>query len=121
MLLRGVYADNPHHNNRSHLDRGVADDAIWQRCWRRLAMQSDSLYTTPYGAVGSHFTDIMSAEWWGVLGSSWNSKRPLVFVHVVLKKTLVVCRAKDIRARITRRMDLWEMGIHAGLVGDAEA
>ena len=26
-----------------------------------------------------------------------------------------------IRARITRRMDLWERGQHAGLVGDAEA
>ena len=30
-------------------------------------------------------------------------------------------RAREIRARITRRMDLWERGQHAGLVGDAEA
>ena len=34
---------------------------------------------------------------------------------------LGVCRAKDIRSRITRRMDLWERCIHSGLVGDAEA
>ena len=31
-----------------------------------------------------------------------------------------VRRAKEIRARITRRMELWERGLHAGLVGDAE-
>ena len=29
--------------------------------------------------------------------------------------------AREIRVRITRRMDLWEMGQHAGLVKDAEA
>ena len=29
--------------------------------------------------------------------------------------------AKEIRARITSWMDLWERGLHAGLVGDAEA
>ena len=34
---------------------------------------------------------------------------------------LGVRRAREIRARITRHMDLWERGQHAGLVGDAEA
>ena len=57
----------------------------------------------------------------GVISRSWNSKRPLVFVQVVLTKTLGVRRAQEIRARITRCMDLWERGQHAGLVGDAEA
>ena len=36
-------------------------------------------------------------------------------------KYVGVCRAQEIRARITRRMDLWERLQHAGLVGDAEA
>ena len=40
LLLREIYRDFPHHNDGSHLDRGVANDAIWQRCWRRLAAQS---------------------------------------------------------------------------------
>ena len=31
----------------------------------------------------------------------------LVFANVVLTKTLGVRQAKEIRARITRRMDLW--------------
>ena len=30
-------------------------------------------------------------------------------------------RAKEIRAEVTRQMDLWERGLHTGLVGDAEA
>ena len=54
----------------------------------------------------------------GVLGRSWKSKRPLVFVHVVL--TFGICRARDIRALITRWVDLWERGLHAGMLGDAE-
>ena len=36
-------------------------------------------------------------------------------------KTLGVCRTQEIRARITRRIDHWERGQHARLVGDAEA
>ena len=63
---------------------------------------------------------ILSAEWRGVLGMSWNSERPLVFSHFVLTKTLGVRRARDIRAHISRRMGLWERGIHAGLVGEAK-
>ena len=65
--------------------------------------------------------EILAAECRGVLSRSWNSERPLVFAHVVLTKTLGVRRAREIRAWITRRMDLWERGQHAGLVGDAEA
>ena len=71
--------------------------------------------------MGRRFTAILSAEWRGVLSRSWNSERPLVFTHIVLTKTLGVRQAREIRARITRRMDLWERGQHAGLVGDAEA
>ena len=48
-------------------------------------------------------------------------QRPLVFAHVVLTKTLGICQAREIRTRITRRMDLWERGQHSGLVGDTEA
>ena len=100
---------------------GIADDAAWQRRWRRLAAQSASWYSTPSGAVGCHFTAILAAEWRGVISRSWNSERPLVFAHVVLTKTLGICRDREIRARITRRMDLWERGQNAGLVGDAKA
>ena len=36
-------------------------------------------------------------------------------------KKLGVHRARDIQARITRRIDLWERGLHVGLVGYTEA
>ena len=56
-----------------------------------------------------------------MINGSCNSERPLVFAHIVLTKTLGIHWAREIRARITGRMDLWERGQHAGLVGDAEA
>ena len=62
----------------------------------------------------------MAAEWQGILSRNWNSERPLIFAHVVLTKSLGVRRSQEIRAKITRRMDLWERGQHAGLVGDAK-
>ena len=120
LLLRVVYGDFPHHNDGSHLDGGVADDAIWKRRWHRLAAQLASWYAMPSGAVGRHFTEILAAEWWGVLGRSLNSERSIVFAQVVLMKALGVRRAKEIQYRITWRMDLWERGLHAGLVGYAK-
>ena len=121
MLLQGVYGDFLYKKNRTHLDGGIADDAARQRRWLRLAAQSTSWYATPSGAVGRRFTEILAAKCRGAISRSWNSDRPLVFAHVVLTKTLGVRRAREIWARITRRMDLWESGQHAGLVGDAEA
>ena len=120
-LLKGVYGDFPHQNDGSHLDGGIADDAVWQRHWHQLAAQSTSWYATPSGAAGRQFTAILAVEWRGVLSRSWNSDIPLVFAHIFLTKTLGARRAQEIRARITRRMDLWERGLHADLVGDAKA
>ena len=37
----------------------------------------------------------------------YNSFIPLVFSHFILMKKLGVCRAREMRARIYRRMDLW--------------
>ena len=56
-----------------------------------------------------------------MINQRWNSDRLLVFIHVVLTKTLCTRKARNIRARIDRRLDLWKRGIHAGLVGDALA
>ena len=93
LLLQRVYRDFPDHNDGSHLDGGIADDAAWKSRWRRLSAQSASWYATPSGALGRRFTEILAAEWRGILARSWNSERPLVFAHVVLTKTLGVRRA----------------------------
>ena len=121
LLLQGVYGDFPHHSDESQLDRGVADEAIWQRHWHLLDTQSASWYSTAKVEVGRRFMAILFEEWKEVLDHSWDFNRPLFFTHVVLTKTLSVLRAREIRVQITRRMDLWERGLHAGLVGDDEA
>ena len=36
-------------------------------------------------------------------------------------KNLGTCQAEEIRAGISKRIYLWETGIHAGFVGDTEA
>ena len=120
-MLQGVYGDYPHHNDGSHLDGGFTDDAIWQRCWHRLATQFSSWYATSSGTVWRRFMAILAAEWHGVLRWNWNSERTLIFSHVVLTKTLGVRRAREIQAWITRQMDLWDRVLYARLVGDAEA
>ena len=71
--------------------------------------------------MGRRFTAILAAEWQEVLNRSWNYERPLVFAHIVITKMLGVRRAQDIWAWITWRMDLWYRGLHAVLVGYAEA
>ena len=106
LVLLGFYGDFLHHNDRAHLDGGIADDNVCQRRWRRLTAQSVSWYATPSGAAGSRFTEILVAEWRGLISRSWNSERPLVFAHVILIKTLGVRRAQGIQARITMRMYL---------------
>ena len=116
ILLRGVYGGYPHHNDGSHMDGGITDNAIWQRCWRRLAAQLDSWYSTPSGAVGHRFTAILAAKCRGVLRRNLNFERPCVFAHTVLIKMIGVRRTREIQARITIRMDLCERVLHAGLV-----
>ena len=56
-----------------------------------------------------------------MLDWKWKSKIPLVFSHVVLTKNLGARKAREIRARINRRPDRYERGIHTDLVGDALA
>ena len=80
-------------------------------------MPSAICHSAPPGKVGRRFTAVMDAEWQGMLNWKWNSKRPLIFAHVVLTKTLGTRKARDIRANIDRRLDLWNRWIHTSLVG----
>ena len=95
------------------------DNAIWKRCWLRLAVKLSIWYAMPSGLAGARFTAILAAEWRGLLRRTWNSEMTLVFAHIFLIKTLGVRRAREIRSRITRRINLWDICLHAGLVGDA--
>ena len=63
LLLRKVYGYFPHHNDGTYLTGGVPDNATWKFCWRQLAAQSASWYSTPPGKVGRRFTAVRAAEW----------------------------------------------------------
>ena len=108
-----------HHNDGMHLAGGVLNDAVWKINFRRLAAQSASWYYTPPEEVERQFTAVLAAEWRGLLNWNWNSEINLVFANVVLTKTLDARKAREIWARIDRRLDLWEKKIYAGLVGYA--
>ena len=120
-MLVGVYGDHIHYNDRTHLDGGVADAALWKRLWKKLSAQLASWYATPPGIVGRRFTVLLSAYLQGVHGISWKSKRPLIFTHVILTKTSGASKAKEICTMISRWLELWEEGQYAGLIGDTKA
>ena len=111
LKLRSVYGDCVHHNNGTHLTGGIADDALWQTRWRRISNLSPRFYDAPKGKAGRRFVILLTEELRGARERSWNSERPMVFIGTVLAKTPGVKKAKDIRARLLRRMDHWTNGI----------
>ena len=86
LLLWEVHGDFPRHNDGTHLTGGFTNDAVWKSCWRRIAAQSASWYSTHPGKVGRRFTDAMDVEWWGILDQKWIYNIPLVLVHCGLDK-----------------------------------
>ena len=119
-LLDSVFGDHVHDNDGSHLDGGIATDSLWQKRWTRIRQLSTTRYIVLKGAVGRRFLTILVDEFRGARDRQWNSERPLVFASVILQKTPGVRRAKDIRSRLTKRMDLWDKGCHIALVDDTE-
>ena len=75
----------------------------------------------PQGRWGADLLQswLWSGEWYSI--RKLNSKRPLVFDHVVFTKTLGAYKARNIQARINRRLDFLERGIHTNLMGGALA
>ena len=106
LLLREVYGNFPHQKDGTHLARGFPYNIMWKSCWRRLAAQSASWYSTHPGKVGRWFTTVLAEKWRRVLNQKYNSKRPLVFAHVVLTKTLGAHKNRYIQSRINHQLDL---------------
>ena len=90
-LLVEVCGDHLHHNDRVHLYRGLFDDVLCQRFWCQLVSQSDSCHTTPLGEI------------------------------FVLTNILCAYHAREIWARIGRRLYHWGRGHHMELIVDMEA
>lgn len=75
----------------------------------------------PSGKVGKGFLAALTAEFRGVRERKWNSERPLMIVATILQSTPGVRQAKDIRLRISQRLDLCSQGHYQALVDDTEA
>jgi hypothetical protein len=119
-LLDSVYGDHVHANDGTHMKGGFQDDGVWQQYWKRMVQITPRRYMVPKGKVGQRFLTILTNEFRSVRMRLSNSEKPLVFVAVILEKAPGVKSAKDIRARLTTRMDLWLQGSHKALVTDTE-
>ena len=51
----------------------------------------------------------------------WNSNRPLVFEYTVLTKMLGIHYEWEIWERINQHMELWDKGLHKGLMRNLES
>ena len=75
-----VYGDRVHQNDGCQMNRGIADDDVWQMRWRLLVIQPGLRYRAPQGAVGRRFIKFLMEEFRGVRERLWNVERPMVFM-----------------------------------------
>ena len=119
--LIAVYGDIVHRNDGRHLHGGVADDEAMCALYDRLVAHTRPLYDAPKGKVGARFVGVLAKELRAVRQRTSNSERPMMLAAAVLRRDHNSTRAKDIRRRIDRRLDLWEEGKVEALVEDAIA
>jgi hypothetical protein len=117
-MMDGAYGDHVHQNPGKHLNGGIADDPVWQDYWRRLVVFRSTNYDVPKGKVGKRFLTLLTGELNGIRKRQWNAERFLIFQNVILQRERTVKRSRDIRQRLSRRMDAWELGKFQMLVED---
>jgi hypothetical protein len=113
-----VYGDSIHCNDGRHLDGGVADNSVWLRRYDRVVAHPHTMYNPPKGGLDQWVLSTMGREFGGVHERRWNSERTLVFAACVLRKSPGVIRARDIKRRVERRLQLWTDGHYNALVQD---
>jgi hypothetical protein len=121
-LLDSVYGDHAHANAGTRLDGGVQGDRDWQLLWKRMVQISPDRYFVPTkGPVGKRFLTIFAHELQEVrLNRTANSEKPMIFAATILQSVPTVTQAKDIKARLTTRMNMWQKGEYKALVDDTE-
>ena len=95
-------------------------DAEWQTLWWRLIVQVGRHYNMPLGRVGQKWIAVFANEIVGVRHRLWNSKRPLVFLMVVLQRKETVTSAEAINRCLLRHLDLWDHRRNTALTDDTE-
>jgi hypothetical protein len=120
LLMDKVYGDHVHQNPGQHLHGGIEDEACWQNHWRRPVVYAAQTRNTPSGAVGRCFVEKLAELLEGIQNCNWNSERLIIFSMVILQRTLDVKRARDIKNRISRRIDGREEGKFMMLIQDTK-
>jgi hypothetical protein len=100
------------------LSGGVANNQQWQDYWRQLIVYPSSTYDAPSGAVGRRFVEKLAELLDGIRDRKLNSEKFIVFQIVIMQRSHDVQQAKDIRKRISRRLDAWEEGKFSMLIQD---
>lgn len=109
--LISVYGDTVHRNDGRHLHGGVEGDEAMFKLYDRVVSYPHPLYSPPAkGLVGTRFLYLLALEFARVRRRETILERPLIFPAVILRKEKGVHRARDIKRRLSRRMDLWEAG-----------
>ena len=117
--LKEVYGgDTVHRNDGRHLHGGVDGDAAMCMLFDEIVSYPHPMYSPPKGKVGQRFLTMLAEEWRKVRGRETNSERALIFPAVIMRRDGGIRKAKDIRRRLTSRMNLWESGKIAELVQD---
>jgi hypothetical protein len=93
---------------------------MWQDYWRRLIVFPSQTFDAPSGAIGRRFIEILADMLPGIQARKMNADRFNVFQIVVLQRSREVKKAKDVRKRLTWRMDAWQQGKLSMLVQNTE-
>jgi hypothetical protein len=88
--------------------------------WRRLVVFPSQTYDLPQGKVGRLFLEMLADTMDGILAGQWNSERLIVFQLVMLQRSGDVKQSKDVKRRMTKRLEAWSEGKFEMLVQDAE-
>ena len=105
-----VYGDTLHSSNGHGLHGGVDSNTWYYKAYDMLVSYPDPMYSPPQGKIGKHFIRFQAKEFKEVRARDFNLERALILAIAVLRKEPSISRAREIKKRINRRLDLWEEG-----------
>ena len=118
-MIFGVYQDSVLQNPGIHLDDGIEEDGNWQRIWGKLICLLNQCYDVPSGRIRNRFIETLGVELDGIGYRLWDTERVIVFLTVIFQPVRLVSSERNIRDRITSRLDLWNRDAYNELVQDS--
>ena len=76
-------------------------------------------YNVPSCQIGDRFFDTLALELNIIQYKGWNAEIVSIFQTVILQHVCLVSSARNIRDRITERLNLWNKGAYNELVQDS--